>query len=149
MIWVDADATPRAVKEMLYRAADRRKVEVVFVANQAMLHPRSPWIRSVVVGRGFDIADEHIASHAGPGDLVISADIPLAAKVVAAGAVCVDPRGEVIDAGNAAARLQMRDFAETIRESGEVLAGPKPFSDRDKRRFAAVLDRWLATGRVA
>lgn len=149
MIWVDADATPRAVKEMLFRAAERTKVEVVLVANQPLVIPRLASVRMEVVGRGFDVADEHIAENVKPGDLVITADIPLAAKVVEAGGVCVDPRGEVIDASNAASRLAMRDFMETMRESGELMGGPKPYSDKDKRKFAAVLDRWLATGRVS
>lgn len=148
MIWVDADATPRAVKEMLYRAADKRQIHVTFVANQPLTLPRSRFIQSVVVSKGFDVADEHIVDQVNPGDLVISADIPLAAQVVARGAVCVDPRGDVIDVSNAASRLAARNLNETMRESGELLGGPKPFSDKDKRKFAAVLDKWLATGRV-
>ncbi|MEZ4318020.1 MAG: YaiI/YqxD family protein [Myxococcota bacterium] len=148
MIWVDADATPRAVKEMLYRAAQKRGVQLTLVANQWMLTPKSPNIHMQVVGQGFDVADEYIAEHVSTGDLVISADVPLAAAVVEKGAVCVDPRGQIIDATNANARLAMRDFMETMRESGEQMGGPAPYSDKDKRRFAAVLDRFLATGRV-
>lgn len=148
MIWVDADATPRAVKEMLFRAADKRRVEIVLVANQPLYVPKSHFVRTEVVAKGFDVADEHIVKNVKPGDLVISADIPLAALVVAAGAVCVDPRGEVIDTSNAGSRLEIRNFMETMRESGEMTGGPKPFSDKDKRRFAAVLDKYLATGRV-
>ncbi|MCB9675032.1 MAG: YaiI/YqxD family protein [Alphaproteobacteria bacterium] len=148
MIWVDADATPRAVKEMLYRAAQRRGIQLVLVANSWLQIPKSPQIRLEVVGKGFDVADEYIAENVSSGDLVISADIPLAAAVVERGAVCLDPRGNVIDATNANARLAMRDFMETMRESGEAVGGPKAYSDKDKHRFAAALDRWLATGRV-
>jgi len=148
MIWVDADATPRPVKEMLYRAVQRREIEVILVANQWMQTPKHPRIKMVVVGKGFDVADEYIAERVQPGDLVITADIPLAAAVVEKGGVCVDPHGRVIDANNARSRLAMRDFMETMRESGEQLGGPKPYSDKDKRNFAAVLDRWLVTGRV-
>lgn len=140
-IWVDADATPRAVKEILFRLADARPIEVVLVANQQLRTPPSRYVRSVVVGRDFDAADDWLAEQVEAGDLVITADIPLAARVVARGAVCLEPRGEVIDATNVGARLTMRDFTETIRESGELLGGPPPFSDRDKRRFAAALQR--------
>lgn len=143
MIWVDADATPRAVKEMLYKASMNRKVDVVFVANRWMHTPKAARIRMEVVGKGFDVADEYIIDNVNAGDLVISADIPLAAAVVEKGATCVDPRGEVIDASNAGARLMMRDFMETMRESGQATGGPPPFSEKDKRKFAGVLDRWL------
>ena len=145
-IWVDADATPRAVKEMLFRAAERTRVEVIFVANQHMRVPKLPTVRLVVVGRGFDVADEHIAAHVEPGDLVVTQDIPLAAAVVEKGATALENRGEVIDESNAQARLQMRNFMESMRLAGdEPLGGPKAFGDRDKHRFAAALDRWLAT----
>lgn len=147
-IWVDADATPRAVKDMLFRAAQRTGRQLTLVANQWMQVPKTPNITLRVVGKGFDVADEFIAEHVAPGELVVSADIPLAAAVVEKGAVCVDPRGQVIDASNATARLQMRDFMETMRESGELTGGPSAFSERDKRRFAGVLDKWLATGRT-
>jgi uncharacterized protein YaiI (UPF0178 family) len=147
-IWVDADATPRAVKDMLFRAAQRTGRQLTLVANQWMQVPKTPNITLRVVGKGFDVADEFIAEHVAPGELVVSADIPLAAAVVEKGAVCVDPRGQVIDASNATARLQMRDFMETMRESGELTGGPSAYSDRDKRRFAGVLDKWLATGRT-
>lgn len=147
MIWVDADATPRAVKEMLFKAAMNRGIDIVLVANHWMQTPRSSRIRLEVVGKGFDVADEYIVEHVGEGDLVITADVPLAAGAVAKGATCVDPRGNVIDANNAGARLAMRDFMETVRESGEITGGPPPFSDKDKHRFAGVLDRWLAKKR--
>jgi len=144
-IWVDADATPRAVKEMLYRAASRTAVEVVFVANQHLSLPKTPQLSLVVVGKGFDVADEYIADMVEPGDLVITQDIPLAAACVEKGATALENRGEVIDETNAQARLQMRDFMESMRLAGdEQLGGPKAFSDKDKHRFAGALDRWLA-----
>jgi uncharacterized protein YaiI (UPF0178 family) len=143
-IWVDADATPRPVKEILYRAAERKQLELVLVANQPMVHPRSKWIRSVVVKKGFDVADEYIAEHVEEGDLVITADVPLAAAVVENGGSCIDPRGEVIDARNARQRLAARNRNEDQRLAGVMTGGPKPYSDRDKRTFAGALDRFLA-----
>lgn len=143
-IWVDADACPRPVKEMLYRVVQRVDATVVLVANMALRHPRSAYIRSVVVRSGFDEADEYIVEHVESGDLVITADVPLAAGAVENGATVIDPRGEVIDASNAAARLTMRNFMEQQREAGELMGGPSAYSDRDKRKFAGALDRFLA-----
>lgn len=147
-IWVDADATPRVIKEMLYRAADRSRVRVTFVANQWLRLPTSAHLVMQVVGQGFDVADEYIAEQVQQGDLVITSDVPLAAAVVEKGAFAVDARGQVIDANNARQRLQMRDFLETMRESGVMTGGPKALSERDKRTFAKVLDQWLRTGVV-
>ncbi|MCB9672633.1 MAG: YaiI/YqxD family protein [Alphaproteobacteria bacterium] len=144
MIWVDADATPRAVKEMIYRASQRTGEKVILVANQWFQTPRSPTIELRVVGKGFDVADEHIAENVSDGDLVITQDVPLAVAAVEKGCLVIDNRGNIIDADNARARLSMRDFLETVRESGEMTGGPPPFSDKDKRRFAGELDRWLA-----
>lgn len=146
-IWVDADACPRAIKDILFRAAERVPIEVVLVANQPIAVPRSRWIRCRTVARGFDVADEHIAGEVEAGDLVITADIPLAAAVVAKGATVIEPRGERIDASNAAARLTLRDFMEEVRLSGELLGGPPPLGERDKRRFANTLDQELAKRR--
>jgi hypothetical protein len=143
-IWVDADATPRPVKEILFRAADRVAIELLLVANQTLYTPKSRWVSSVVVGRGFDVADEYIAAQVEPGDLVITADVPLAAAAVEKGAVVIGPRGNVTDATNAKQRLAARDRNEERRLSGEMLGGPKAYSDRDKRKFAGSLDRWLA-----
>jgi len=143
-IWVDADACPRAVKDILYRASARTGVEVVLVANQALHIPTQTGVRLVTVGQGFDVADEHISAQVQPGELVVTQDIPLAADVVERGATCIDPRGEVIDAENARARLRVRDLMETLRESGEMTGGPKAWSQRDAHRFAAALDRWLS-----
>lgn len=142
-IWVDADATPRAIKDMLFRASQRTGVHIVLVANQWFQTPKTSWIELQVVGRGFDVADEYIADNVESGDLVVTQDIPLAAQVVEKGCLVLDNRGNVIDAENARQRLQMRDFLETMRESGEMVGGPKAFSDKDKHRFASELDRWL------
>ncbi len=143
-IWVDADAAPRALKDMLFRAAMRTKLEVVLVANQHMHTPKSNYVRLEVVGRGFDVADEFIAEQVRAGDLVVTQDVPLAAAVVDKGATCIDVRGKVIDASNARMRLAMRDFREEARLSGEMVGGPSAFSNKDKQRFAGELDRWLA-----
>jgi uncharacterized protein YaiI (UPF0178 family) len=142
-IWLDGDAAPRAVKDILFRAADHRKIELVLVANQPIRTPPSRWIRAVVVGRDFDAADDWVADQVQPGDLVVTGDVPLAARVVERGAVCLDPRGEVLDATNVRSRLTMRDLMEQIRESGEAVGGPPPYGDRDKRKFAAALQRIL------
>jgi uncharacterized protein len=145
-IWVDGDAMPRAIKEMLFRLADSRPVEVVVVANQWLRVPQSRHVRLVVVGRDFDAADDWVADQVQPGDLVITADIPLAARAVERGGTALDPRGEVIDATNAQSRLWVRNQMETLREGGELTGGPAPFTDRDKHRFAAALQRLVPRG---
>lgn len=143
-IWVDADAAPRAVKDMLYRAANRTKIPLILVANAPLAVPTSAYIRSVVVAKGFDVADEHIVEQIEAGDLLITQDVPLAAAAVERGATCIGVRGEIIDASNASTRLALRDIREEQWLSGELMGGPKAFGDKDKRRFAAALDRWLA-----
>jgi uncharacterized protein YaiI (UPF0178 family) len=143
-IWVDADACPKVVKEILYRAADRVGVTVVLVANQSLDVPGSPHIHSVQVPMGFDVADNHIAQSAAPGDLVITADIPLAAEVVAQGCMAINPRGELYTEENIRERLNMRDFMATLRSSGVETGGPLPFGQSDRQSFANQLDRFLA-----
>jgi hypothetical protein len=143
-IWVDADACPKAVKEILYRAADRVGVTVILVANQSLAVPGSPHIHSVQVPMGFDVADNHIAQSAAPGDLVITADIPLAAEVVAQGCMAIHPRGELYTEENIRERLNMRDFMATLRSSGVETGGPPPFGQSDRQSFANQLDRFLA-----
>ncbi len=143
-IWVDADACPKAVKEILYRAADRVGVTVILVANQSLDVPGSPHIHSVQVPMGFDVADNHIAQSAAPGDLVITADIPLAAEVVAQGCMAINPRGELYTEENIRERLNMRDFMATLRSSGVETGGPPPFGQSDRQSFANQLDRFLA-----
>ena len=143
-IWVDADACPKVVKEILYRAADRVGVTVILVANQALDVPGSPYIQSVQVPLGFDVADNHIAQSAAPGDLVITADIPLAAEVVAQGCMAINPRGELYTEENIRERLNMRDFMATLRSSGVETGGPSSFGQSDRQSFANQLDRFLA-----
>jgi uncharacterized protein YaiI (UPF0178 family) len=143
-IWVDADACPRAVREILLKAADRCRVEVVLVANQAIDVPRSRYVRMLQVARGFDVADNEIATRAGSGDLVITSDIPLAADAIKRGAEVVSSRGERFTRDNIGERLNMRDFMDTMRSSGMVGGGPPPLSNSDRQAFANVLDRYLA-----
>jgi uncharacterized protein YaiI (UPF0178 family) len=148
-IWIDADACPVVVKEILYRAADRTGVELILVANQALSTPSSPNITSVQVPRGFDVADDEIVKRCEPGDLVITSDIPLAAEVVEKGAHALSPRGELHTKENIGARLNMRDFLDTMRSSGvEMSGGPASFSQRDKQDFANNLDRFLTKNAV-
>ena len=143
-ILVDADACPAVIKEILYRAAERAQMPLILIANKLLRVPPSPWIRALQVPSGFDVADQRIAEEAEPGDLVITADVPLAAQVIAKGALVIDPRGEQLDAGNIQARLTMRNFMEELRGSGVETGGPASFSSADKRSFANLLDRILA-----
>ncbi len=143
-IWVDADACPGTVREILFRAARRARVTVTLVANQAVRTPPSPFIKMLQVSAGFDVADNEIVRLAVPGDLVITADIPLAAEIVAKGAVALNPRGELYTEENVRARLNMRDFMDTLRGSGINTGGPPPPGQRERQAFANQLDRWLA-----
>jgi uncharacterized protein YaiI (UPF0178 family) len=143
-IWVDADACPRVIKEMLYRVADRAAIEVILVANQALTVPRSPHIRSIQVASGFDVADNHIVQQSKRGDLVITADIPLAAEVIEKDCLALNPRGELYTPENIRQRLNMRDFMDTMRGSGLETGGPPPLSQADRMAFANQLDRWVA-----
>ena len=142
-IWVDADACPNPVKEILFRAAERREVALTLVANQFLRTPPSRFIRAVQVASGFDIADNHIVTALSPGDLVITADIPLAAEVIERGAHAINPRGERYTPNNIRQRLAMRDFMETMRSSGVVTDGPSSYSQVDRKAFADALDRFL------
>jgi len=143
-IWVDADACPLAVKEILYRAAERAEIGMTLVANKLLGVPRSPWIRALQVARGFDVADNEIARRMAPGDLVITADVPLAADVIARSGHAINPRGELYTAENIRGHLQTRDFMEKLRETGVQTGGPAPFDNGDRKRFADQLDRFLA-----
>lgn len=144
-IWVDADACPVVVKEILYRAADRTGVLLTLVANQALNTPSSANIKTVQVPHGFDVADDEIVKRVEAGDLVITSDIPLAAEVIEKGGHALSPRGEMHTKENIGARLNMRDFLDTMRSSGvEMSGGPAAFSQRDKQEFANNLDRFLA-----
>lgn len=143
-IWVDADACPVVVKEILFRAADRTGVELTLVANQTLKTPSSSNINTLQVPRGFDVADDEIVKRLSAGDLVITSDIPLAAEVIEKGGHALSPHGEMHTTENIRARLNMRDFLDTMRSSGvEMGGGPAAFSQRDKQTFANNLDRFL------
>ena len=143
-IWVDADACPVVIKEILFRAADRTGVQLTLVANQALNTPSSANINTLQVPRGFDVADDEIVKRLEAGDLVITSDIPLAAEVIGKGGHALSPRGEMHSKENIGARLNMRDFLDTMRASGvEMGGGPAVFSQRDKQTFANELDRFL------
>jgi uncharacterized protein YaiI (UPF0178 family) len=143
-VLVDADACPAVVKEMLFRAARRIEVSVTLVANQYLRTPASPFIKSIQVPSGFDVADARIVELAVTGDLVITADIPLAAAVLAKGAHALDPRGNWFSRENIEERLTMRDMMDQLRSTGIDTGGPAPYSARDSNSFAAQLDRFLA-----
>lgn len=144
-IWVDADACPRPVKEILFRAANRTQTQLTLVANQYLKSPPSRYISCLQVPSGFDVADNEIVRRLSPGDLVITADIPLAAEVVEHGGHCISPRGEQFTPNNIAERLQMRNLTTTLRDSGLIDGGgQKSFSQVDNTTFANCLDRLLA-----
>lgn len=143
-VWVDADACPAPVKEILFRAAERARVPVTLVANQWLRTPPSRFIRALQVQGGFDAADDAIAERARPGDLVVTQDIPLASRVLAKGAEAVDPRGGRFTPDNIAERLSVRNFMEELRGAGVQTGGPAAFHARDRQAFASQLDRWLA-----
>lgn len=149
-IWVDADACPVVVKEILFRAATRTGVQLTLVANQPLSTPTAANIKTLQVPRGFDVADDEIVRRLDAGDLVITSDIPLAAEVIAKGGQALSPRGELHTAENIGARLNMRDFLDTMRSSGvQPESGPAAFSQRDKQAFANNLDRILAASGTA
>ena len=143
-LWVDADACPRVTKEILFRAARRTGLELVLVANQSLAVPADDNIRSVQVSGGFDVADNHIVEHAQAGDVVVTADIPLAAELVPKACHVITPRGERYTEQNIRERLNLRDFMDTMRGSGMDTGGPPPFSKADRQAFANQLDRLLA-----
>lgn len=143
-IWVDADACPVVIKEILFRAAKRTRTPLTLVANQPIQVPPSEYIRTVQVASGFDVADNEIVKRLAPGDLVITADIPLADEVIGKGGHALNPRGELYSKDNIKARLNMRDFMDTMRASGINTGGPPAISQRDRQDFANSLDRFLA-----
>ena len=142
-IWIDADACPNVIKDILFRAADKRQLPLILVANRFIATPPSPFIKSVQVANGFDVADNYIVQHCQAKDLVITADIPLAAEVVAKGAYALNPRGELYTSENIKEHLAMRDFMTSLRDTGQVTDGPAAFGQRDKQAFANALDRFL------
>jgi uncharacterized protein len=142
-IWVDADACPSEIKDLLFRAADRVPIQVTLVANQKMRIARSDFVDLILVTTGPDIADDYIADHVQPEDLVVTADIPLAARVVENGGTPIDPRGNVFTVQNIGERLATRDFMDQLRNSGVETGGPAAFDNKDKQAFANQLDRLL------
>lgn len=144
-IWVDADACPVVIKNVLFRAAERTQTSLTLVANQAMKTPPSRYIRAIQVSHGFDEADNEIVRRCQPGDLVITADIPLADEIITKGGDVLTPRGERLNTNNIKAKLNMRDFMDTMRSSGvELSGGPAAMNKQDTKAFADRLDRWLA-----
>lgn len=143
-IWVDADACPKVIKEILFRAADRTKTSVTLVANHYLPKPASRFVNVMQVASGFDIADNEIVKRVSEGDLVITADIPLAAEVIEKKALALNPRGEMYTEANIKQRLNMRDFMDTMRSSGVATGGPPALSQADRMAFANQLDSFLA-----
>ncbi|MBJ94860.1 MAG: DUF188 domain-containing protein [Rickettsiales bacterium] len=143
-IWVDADATPRPVKEILYRASERCQIAVILVANSWLRLPGHKLVRFIQVAQGPDEADNYIAEHACQRDLVITADIPLAARVIPNGVAVIQPNGRELDQESIDEALSLRDFKENLRDTGTITGGPPPFGAKQKQRFANALDRWLS-----
>lgn len=143
-IWVDADACPKIIREILFKAAQRVSVPLTLVANHSLPIPKSPLIRCLQVSQGFDVADDFIVKQVRENDLVITSDIPLAAEVIEKGALVISSRGERYTRNNVRQRLNMRDFMETMRSSGEVTGGPPPLGQRERQAFANALDQYLA-----
>ena len=143
-IWVDADACPRILKDILFRVATRLQRQLILVSHQGLQIPASAWIRRVQVEAGFDAADRYIEQHAQQGDLVITNDIPLAANVIPNGVGVINARGEILDRENIRERLRIRNMMEEVRSTGQLTGGPPPLDNSDKARFANALDRWLA-----
>lgn len=148
-IWVDADACPNVIKDILYKAAERVRVELTLVSNQPLATPPSRHIHSVQVRHGFDVADNHIAERVAAGDLVITADIPLADAVITRGAFALDPRGSFYTADNIRQRLALRNFLEELRSTGVQTGGPPPLGLPERQAFANALDRFLTRHRRA
>lgn len=142
-LWIDADACPKPVREIVLRASERRRVPVTFVANKFIPVPKLAWVDSVQVPKGMDVADAYIVEHLSPQDLVVTQDVPLAAEVVEKGAEAISPRGVTWTAKNIREKLSVRDFFTEVRESGIITGGPKPFDNKAKQAFGNALDRWL------
>lgn len=142
-VWIDADACPRDVKEIVFRASRKRRFPVTLVANKLQATPNLAWITAVQVAHGLDVADEHIVQHAQPGDLVVTQDVPLAAELVAKGIDALSVRGELWTEANVGERLSVRDMMTEARAMGLVTGGPPPFDDRAKQQFANAFDRWI------
>lgn len=146
-IWVDADACPGDIKPLLFRAAERTKTKVTLVANQPLRTPRSEYVESLLVPAGLNVADQRIVELVEPGDLVITADIPLAAEVVAEGGQALNPRGELYTEANIGERLAARNLMDELRGGGQITGGPANFTAKDRQAFANQLDRWLTAAK--
>ena len=143
-IWIDADACPKAVKEIIFRAAARKSIKVILVANSYQTIPQTELIQMIVVGRGDDVADKYIVDHVEKDNLVITADIPLASKIVEKNAIALNPRGEIYDENNIGEILSMRNFMKELRDSGTITGGPSSFSKKDSEQFANSLNQILS-----
>ena len=143
-IWVDADACPKVVKDILFRAAARVEISLILVANQYLSTPPSVWVKAIKVPAGFDVADNYIVQKVEDGDLVITGDIPLAAEVIEKNAMVISHRGERFTRNNIGQRLNMRDFMEEMRSTGDAKDGPPPLNHTDRQTFANALDQFLA-----
>ncbi|WP_417380171.1 YaiI/YqxD family protein [Gimesia sp.] len=146
-VWVDADACPAEIKELLFRAAKRTQIKVTLVANQPMRTPRSEFIDSLLVPAGLNVADQRIVELTEEGDLVVTADIPLAAQVVEKGGQALNPRGALYTAENVGQRLAVRDLMDDLRGEGQITGGPANFNAKDRQAFANQLDRWLTAAK--
>lgn len=144
-IWIDADACPKPVKEVVFKASARLKITVILVANSYLSIPHSPFIKLIQVEKGADVADFYIVEHVEKSDLVITADIPLAGHIVEKGATAINPRGEIYTQENISERLSMRNFMQELRDSGVQTGGPAPFGVKDKEMFANSLNRLLGS----
>ena len=142
-MWVDADACPRDAKDVIFRTAKRLEVPVDLIANGPLRVPKSPWIKLITVGHGFDMADDYIVGNVQPGEVVITADIPLAARIVERGAYAIDPRGRLLNEENVQDRLATRNLLAELRDQGLAGGGPPPYRPKDKSKFASALDRLL------
>ncbi|MDP3561206.1 MAG: YaiI/YqxD family protein [Legionellaceae bacterium] len=143
-IWIDADACPKPIKEILFRAAIRTHIPLIVVSNHMLTIPRTPHIKKIQLGAGLDVVDKHIVLHVQPGDLVITADIPFADEVIAKGGLVLNPRGELLSANNIKQRLGLRNMNDLMRGSGMITGGPVPLHTRDIQKFAKQLDIWIA-----
>ena len=146
-IWVDADACPGEIKQLLYKVAQRVKIKLTLVANQSLRIPQSEFIKTMLVADGMNVADRRIVELIKPGDLLVTADIPLAADVVSKGAEAIDPRGRLYSDANIGELLTMRNMRDQLRGSGQISGGPPNFGPKDRQAFANQLDRWLAKRR--
>jgi uncharacterized protein YaiI (UPF0178 family) len=143
-IWIDADACPKAVKEIVFKTSFRLNIALMLVANSYLTIPHSDLIRLIIVGKGLDVADQYIIDHVGPNDLVITADIPLAAKIVEKLAIAINPRGEIYTEENIGEILSMRDFMKELRDGGSITGGPSTFGPKDVQQFANSLNKLLS-----